>query len=181
MTGQPAPADAWLHLHRGRAYTKLGMSEKADAEFEAAIDAKPDDLRILLSRSRIYAALGKKAEAIADRTKAMELAERALARNPDDRAATDAISRFLAEKETAKWSALEPLDAKSEGGAELTAQPDHSVLASGATPEKDAYTFEVEAKGPIAAFRLEAISDPRCPAAVLEGTRTGISSSPTSA
>jgi serine/threonine protein kinase len=40
LTGKPAPEDPWLHRRRGEAYTKLGQSSKADAEFRAAESAE---------------------------------------------------------------------------------------------------------------------------------------------
>jgi tetratricopeptide (TPR) repeat protein len=36
LTGKPAPDDPLLHRRRGEAYTKLGQSSQADAEFRAA-------------------------------------------------------------------------------------------------------------------------------------------------
>jgi tetratricopeptide (TPR) repeat protein len=163
VTGKPAPADPWLHLHRGRVYVKLGQPEKAEAEFQAAVKVQPDDPRILLGRSRIYAALGKKAEAQADRAQALKLAEKAIANRPDDLAAADVFAGILDDRLEPKWTALKPLAVKSEGGATLTVQPDDSVLASGKNPDNDVYVFEAEFQGRIGAIRLEAIPDPSMP------------------
>jgi tetratricopeptide (TPR) repeat protein len=164
VTGQPAPADAWLHLHRGQVYAKLGQPEKAEAEFQAAVKAEPDDLRILLSRSQIYAGLGKLAEARADREAVKEHADQALTKRPDDTAAADALAGLFVENVEPRWTALKPLTVKSEGGATLTVQPDDSVLASGKNPDNDVYVIEAEVQGRIGAIRLEAIPDPSMPA-----------------
>lgn len=163
VTGQPAPADAWLHLHRGRIYVKLGLADKAEAEFQAAVKAQPDDPRILLSRRQIYAGLSKHAEAQADRARAIQLTEQILAQRPDDIAAADTLTGLLLEKLDTKWTALKPLSAKSESGATLTVQPDDSVLAGGVNAEKDVYVIEAEFQGRIGAIRLEAIPDKALP------------------
>jgi tetratricopeptide (TPR) repeat protein/serine/threonine protein kinase len=164
VTGQPAPADPWLHLHRGRVYAKLGETEQAEAELQAAVKARPDDPRILLSRSRIYARLGKDQEARADRGRALQLAEEALTKHSEDRPAADALAGLILENAEPKCSTLKPLTAKSEGGATLTVQPDGSVLASGVNPDTDVYVIEAETEGRIGAVRLEAIPDPSMPA-----------------
>ena len=148
----------------GRVYLKLDLPKKAVAEFKAAVDLLPEDSRLLLSRSRIYAALGKQAETNADRLRATQLAERSRAKNPDDLGAANSLTSLLLEKATTKWQVLGPLDLKSDNRTVLTVQPDQSVLASGNTPDRDTYTFEVESKGPIGGpFRLEAIADPGLP------------------
>jgi hypothetical protein len=64
-----------------------------------------------------------------------------------------------------EWVALEPLSARSEGGAILRPLPDRSLRAEGANPANDTYTVtaHTELKG-ITAFRLEAIPDAVLPA-----------------
>lgn len=62
------------------------------------------------------------------------------------------------------WTPLHPASATSSGEAKLTVKSDHSVLASGKTPDKD--TYKVEFTGPIVEFaglRLEALSDGSLP------------------
>ncbi len=164
VTGKPAPADPWLHLHRGRVYVKLGQAEQAEAEFHAAVKARPDDPRIRFSRGRIYAALGRDAEARADRARALKLAEEALRRHPDDQAATAALAGLILDNAEPKWTTLKPRAVKSEGGATLTVRPDGSVLASGANPDTDVYTVEADVEGRIGAIRLEVLPDPSMPA-----------------
>jgi tetratricopeptide (TPR) repeat protein len=163
VTGKPAPADAWLHLHRGQIYVKLGLAEKAEAEFQAAVKAQPDDPRIWLARSRIYAALGKRAEAQADHERTIVLSEEKLTQGPGDVAAAEALAGLLLEKVETKWTTLKPLALKSEAGATLTVQPDDSVLAGGANRDSDVYFIETEIQGRIGAIRLEAIPHKQLP------------------
>lgn len=161
VTGKPPVADAWLHLHRGRVYSKLGQPELADAEFQAAVKAQPDDPRIWLARSHIYAALGKKAEAQADRDRVVPLTEGTLIQRPDDQVSAEALASLLIAKVDTKWRDLKPAALKSEGGATLTIQPDSSVIVGGVNPEQDVYVIEAEVQGRIGAIRLEAIADPK--------------------
>lgn len=59
------------------------------------------------------------------------------------------------------WNTLAFTSAKSAGGATLTPQPDGSLLASGANPDFDSYTFVAHIHlDRITAIRLEALSDP---------------------
>ncbi|MCI0681757.1 MAG: protein kinase [Gemmataceae bacterium] len=173
VTGKPPPADPWLHLHRARVYVKLGETKLADAEFQAAVQAQPDDPRIRLARGRIYAALGRQAEAKTDREQAIVLTEQALTRRPDDGGAADALAGLLLENVETKWTTLKPLAAKSERGATLTVQPDDSVLASGANPDKDVYLIETEVQGRVGAIRLEAIPDKSLPQGGAGRARSG--------
>jgi mono/diheme cytochrome c family protein len=62
------------------------------------------------------------------------------------------------------WTVLKPTEAKSSGGAMLTVQPDGSILASGARPEKDTYTITADtALRGITAVRLEVMADASLP------------------
>jgi len=63
-----------------------------------------------------------------------------------------------------KWTILRPSQMKSDGGATLTLQEDGSVLAGGANPEADTYTYETRIDRPgITALRLEVLGDPSLP------------------
>ena len=63
------------------------------------------------------------------------------------------------------WTVLEPESARSEKGATLTIESDHSIAASGACPSPDRYVVNIDTKiAGITAFRLEAMEDPRLPA-----------------
>ena len=163
ITGKPLPLDPLEHVCRARAYLHLGETAKGEAEFKAAIEARPDDAIIWLARSRAYAKLGRGLEAAADRARALQLAEQALAKHPDDSAGAAVLAGLLLEKLESRWSVLKPLAVKSEGGATLIVQPDNSVLASGLNPDTDVYIIEAEVQGPIGAIRLETIPDPSLP------------------
>src|SRR6516164_8954260 len=41
IDGSPLPDDPWQRLLRGRAYAHLGLKEKAERDFEAAIASNP--------------------------------------------------------------------------------------------------------------------------------------------
>lgn len=64
-----------------------------------------------------------------------------------------------------EWQVVKPISVTSAGGAKLDVLDDSSVLASGATPETDNYEIQYETNlaGPIAAIRLEALTDPQLP------------------
>ncbi len=66
---------------------------------------------------------------------------------------------------TPAWTVLEPTEMKSTGGATLTKQADHSILASGKNPSPDVYkiTAHTNLIG-ITGIRLEVLADPSLPA-----------------
>ncbi len=58
------------------------------------------------------------------------------------------------------WTALEPTEVRSAGGATLTRRPDRSIVAEGANPPRDTYTITAPVKlGQITAIRIEAMPD----------------------
>lgn len=62
------------------------------------------------------------------------------------------------------WQVLEPVAYSSAEGAELVKQPDGSLLATGARPEKDIYTVVAHAVGrTIKAIRVEVMADATLP------------------
>lgn len=62
------------------------------------------------------------------------------------------------------WTAVKPAKATSANGATLEVAEDGSVLATGTTPETDAYQLQFDSElTDIIAIRLEALSDPRLP------------------
>ncbi len=67
--------------------------------------------------------------------------------------------------ETTKWTTVTPSEMKSAGGATLEAQPDGSILVSGANPATDTYTITAptEMSG-ITGVRLEVLPDASLPA-----------------
>jgi hypothetical protein len=66
----------------------------------------------------------------------------------------------LAADAKVEWTALDPIDAKSNGGATLTKLEDKSVLASGANPATDVYEFVARVNGAgLTGLRLETLPD----------------------
>jgi hypothetical protein len=71
------------------------------------------------------------------------------------------IRKQAADKMLVGWHALVPTTAKSLAGAQLTPQPDHSLLVSGKMAAVDDYEVQAVAPpGPISGFRLEALTHP---------------------
>ena len=59
-----------------------------------------------------------------------------------------------------EWGFGKLVQAESSGGAEITRQPDDSLVVSGADPDSDTYTIVVDTTAPeISAVRLEALVD----------------------
>jgi tetratricopeptide (TPR) repeat protein len=77
ILGHRTEADCLNHLHRAYVYTKLGDSEKADEELQAAVAGRSKVPSAWLARGRVYRLFGDKERARADFAKAHELA-------PDD-------------------------------------------------------------------------------------------------
>jgi hypothetical protein len=69
-------------------------------------------------------------------------------------------------KNTPVWITLVPEEATSKGGATLTKQPDHSIVASGKNPTPETYVITVKTDNlaEISAYRLEVLADPSLPA-----------------
>ncbi len=89
--------------------------------------------------------------------------EKVVAAAPDNPDYPWELAEFLLEG-AVQWTVLDPLEAKSAGGATLTKQPDGSILVAGAEPKTDTYTITCRAdlQG-ITALRLEALPDPGLP------------------
>jgi hypothetical protein len=65
---------------------------------------------------------------------------------------------------SSNWVVLEPLSARSDGGALLRKQSDGSLRAEGPNPAKDVYSISARTDlKSVTAFRLEAIPDPALP------------------
>jgi tetratricopeptide (TPR) repeat protein len=66
-----APADhPLLRLHYARSYARLGATKEAEAEFKAAVDARPGDTVVWQARARVFSQLGWHDRAEADLGKA---------------------------------------------------------------------------------------------------------------
>ncbi|MBI1917216.1 MAG: protein kinase [Planctomycetes bacterium] len=91
IEGKPAPDDPWLRLLRGRAYAKVGKSDKAEIQFQAAVAAAPKDAQVWLARGKVFAQLGQHDRAEADFAKVLEL-------KPDDPQLWIERGRYFAER-----------------------------------------------------------------------------------
>jgi WD40 repeat protein len=94
------------------------------------------------------------------RTKARSLLEQQRAAEPDNAAAAAELADLLLIDSPAQWTILKPVEAKSEPGATLSILPDHSILASGASPMNDRYrvVLTVATDIDLTAIRLEALT-----------------------
>jgi tetratricopeptide (TPR) repeat protein len=165
VLGQTDPHGPYLRLLRGRSYARLGEKALAQAEFAAAVAARPNDPDVWALRTRIYSALGQKDLATADLAKSKELAGKLLAGTIaiDSVETAGRLADIIAEEDV-PGTVLKPIEVKSDADAKLTVQPDHSVLASGHNPKKDIYTVEAEVgPGVYTWLCLEALSDPTLP------------------
>ena len=101
--GQALPDSPYERLFRARVLLALDQTDKADAEFAAAVQVRPDDADVWLTRSRIYARLGHKDRTAADLAHAQQLkaddplpwiqSGRLLAEQGEDRQADAAYAR----------------------------------------------------------------------------------------
>ena len=102
--------------------------------------------------------------ALLKQKRALEAAPKAEKPDPLQLAAAQKELQQAREKQAAIWTVLDPATFKSAGGATLTKQPDFSLLAGGAKPDKDTYSVVsyTPLKG-ITAVRLELLTDPSLP------------------
>jgi tetratricopeptide (TPR) repeat protein len=165
VLGQTDPHGPYLRLLRGRSYARLGEKALAEAEFAAAVAARPNDPDVLALRARIYSDLGQKDLAAADFRKSKELLNKLQAgpidiKNPET---AGRLADLLAEAD-GPGTVLKPTRLKSNAGTTLTVQPDGSVLASGVNPKNDVYTVEAEVgPGSFTGLCLEVLPHPSLP------------------
>jgi hypothetical protein len=75
------------------------------------------------------------------------------------------LADWNAKQSDSMWTVLEPAEFASANGATLTKLADHSLLASGKSPDIDTYTVRVPTQlKAITALRLELLPDPSLPA-----------------
>ena len=86
-----APEVPLIRLVQGLAHARIGKPDKAEVDFAAAVEARPDDLRVWIARSYIFAEMGQYDRAEADFAKAIALA-------PNDPHTLIARGRYLAER-----------------------------------------------------------------------------------
>ena len=75
-------------------------------------------------------------------------------------AAQIAWEKSLDANKPTQWTVLKPESARANGGTELAAQPDGSLLARGANPATDVYEITARAGANLTGLRLEALTDP---------------------
>ncbi len=164
----PHRTDADLLCRRARAYGALENWEAAAADWSRAAAGNPDGATLLAEFGRRLAAGGQRSLAKVQFENSRALYERMLEADPQsDVVAAELAELLLAEQENedpTRWTVLRPTAMKSEGGANLTLQPDGSILASGVNPDQDVYTITTRAApGRIRALRLEALTDASLP------------------
>ena len=72
----------------------------------------------------------------------------------------ETFSKTLTISAAPDWSVLQPLEAKSDGGATLKTLEDGSLLASGTNPAQDSFSMTFKTKlANLTGFRLEALAD----------------------
>jgi len=72
IDGKPMPESPYDRLFRGRLLDALNQPEKAEAEFTAAAELRPNDADVWLTRARVFAKLGRKDRASADLARAQQ-------------------------------------------------------------------------------------------------------------
>ncbi|HZL87918.1 MAG TPA: tetratricopeptide repeat protein [Pirellulaceae bacterium] len=119
----------------------------------AAIKLRPGDTQLRMALARHHAERGQ--EALAAERPAEALADLEEARR---------LFNQVSAAPRPKWHVLKPTLITSAGGAILTRLEDGSILAGGANPDRDVYTFVAPAGlKRIAGIRLEALADPSLP------------------
>jgi adenylate cyclase len=78
------PASFEAHYYYARAATEMGNFAKAAAFYERAAEIDPDDYQALVFASQCYRSLGQGKRGLDAERRALEIAERALARDPTD-------------------------------------------------------------------------------------------------
>jgi tetratricopeptide (TPR) repeat protein len=162
----PETTDADLLLKRAGAYEALENWDAAAADWSRAAPGNLEGAKLVAEFARRLAAAGQVRLANGQFSKALALYERSLAADPENAVVATELTQLLWDKqEIGLWTALEPMEMKSHGGATLTALADHSVLASGVNPQPDQYTvrFIIPEKIDIRSIRLEALTHASLP------------------
>ena len=83
---------------------------------------------------------------------------------PEESAEIAPFVEALRSNDNWRWETPRVRTAVSDAGAELAVQPDESVLAGGANPAADRYTFTLETESTgLRSIMLEALADPTLP------------------
>ena len=73
-TPTPDPTTVQDHFQKGNEYAQAGDFEKAVVEYQAVLEAEPENVSVLTNLGVVYYSLGQLDEAIAQYNKALELA-----------------------------------------------------------------------------------------------------------
>jgi tetratricopeptide (TPR) repeat protein len=147
---------------------QLKGEETALAELGKALNLSPTDKTLLHRAARAArrcAELLRHAERLEPAKRFFGQArgwyERLLALDADNAQCAGELADVLVKETLLDWHVLVPTKMTSAGGANLTKQPDGSVLASGNSPDTDTYTITATTKlKRMTAFRLETLADP---------------------
>ncbi len=163
------PTDVVLLAKRARAYEALKNWEAAAADWSRAATGNPGGAKLLADFARRLA--GAVGGPVADThfEKAQALYEQMLGADAENAGLATEIAQLLLDKHEngnrARWTVLQPAEAKSDLGTTLSILPDRSILASGTNPQNDRYRVVVRVGADIdlAAVRLEALTHASLP------------------
>jgi WD40 repeat protein/tetratricopeptide (TPR) repeat protein len=131
---------------------------------EELAESASDDGQFQAELARHFTDKGYMKQANGARSAARKLFEQQMTKEPENSSLAGELADLLLASVDQEWTALEPTEMKSEGGATLTLLDDGSILASGVNPDQDVYTL-VARPGleHITAIRLEALPHPSLP------------------
>jgi autotransporter-associated beta strand protein len=174
--------NAWAGL--AAAYAVDGATEKAASAFVAAFDQAKDDasrkrilqlaaqfdgvvtgLLVRYPKEPVLLTAAARVDRIQNRpAEARKRLEQALSIDPKHSDAAGELATVMLDGMRPEWQVLKPVEMKSEGGATLTMLNDGSILASGKTPDHEAYTIVAHTKlKKVTAIRLEALTHQSLP------------------
>jgi tetratricopeptide (TPR) repeat protein len=155
--------DLDLLSNRARAHEALKNWGSAAADWSRAATGNREGGKWLAEFARRLADRGESRFAASARTQARAWFEEKLAKEPENSALAAELAELLLEVSAVEWTALKPIEMKSEGGTELTLQPDRSIFVDGRRQARDVYALDFQGVADFRAIRLEALCDDRLP------------------
>lgn len=159
IEGKLPPMDALTTLFRARAFALIGDEKKADTLFADAVKGSQEDPNLWALRSRVFADLGRQAEAVADQVRARKVADAVLAAKiPDD--AVAGLAEYLEQSAVnTGWIPVRPASATSEAKGTLVVRPDSTIEPPSMVAGDDTITLTVPTDlNGITAVRLDVFS-----------------------
>lgn len=150
-------------LAPNRAATAHIINEAAsfDGLLQKLADRLAENGPFLASLTRYYRERGNDSLAEASGTKAREVFERQIVKEPENSASAEELAELLLAT-AVRWKVLQPVEMTSQGGEVFTVESDGSIFVSGPVPNRAAYTIKVRTDLPtLTAIRLESIPDAR--------------------